>query len=208
MGIGGKEDPFNGHEYVDLGLPSGTLWATKNVGAEAVGADGHFFTFGSTVPHTANSVIKYAIYDTDNNIIGWSKYNSEDGLLQLQPEDDPATVIMGGKWSLPTVEQVTELVNNVTCAKINNYFSNRSVCECTSTINGNKLILPLSGVFGDIYVQWVNDYCFWRTNTLINHNVIGDNNKILRSNQGTVIAVGQMRRNWGSVVRGVININS
>ena len=38
----------NGYEYVDLGLPSGTLWAACNVGASKPSDDGQYFQWGDT----------------------------------------------------------------------------------------------------------------------------------------------------------------
>ena len=49
--IGEKNNPFNQHEYVDFGLPSGTLWATMNVGASSETGTGTFYKFGETTAY-------------------------------------------------------------------------------------------------------------------------------------------------------------
>ena len=42
-----KDEPLpDNHEYVDLGLPSGTLWATRNVGADKPEDIGDYFAWG------------------------------------------------------------------------------------------------------------------------------------------------------------------
>lgn len=49
---GGDNNHLNGHEYVDLGLPSGTLWATCNVGADSPEDYGDYYAWGDTLPKT------------------------------------------------------------------------------------------------------------------------------------------------------------
>lgn len=146
----GGDDPFNGHDYVDLGLPSGTLWATKNVGAELVTDSGLFFSWGDTVGHDTSyrpqKNYKYATYDENGNITSYTKYNSTDGLTILLPEDDAVIANMGGKWKMPHVSHFTELLNNTTHEVIASYNgTNRTVCEFTSNINGKVLIVPIAG---------------------------------------------------------------
>ena len=79
----------NGYDYVDLGLPSGTLWATMNVGANRPSDYGLYFQWGS-----------------DSN---FSKYNTAGDTLDL--EDDAAHIHMGGDWHMPTPTQIRELIN-------------------------------------------------------------------------------------------------
>lgn len=104
----------NGHSYVDLGLPSGTLWATQNVGANKPSDYGLYFQWGDTIGYTAEQVGKDKRFDLDNykfSIDGketFSKY----GASVLQLEDDAAHVNMGGNWHIPTFDQVYELIHN------------------------------------------------------------------------------------------------
>ena len=112
---------MNGHAYVDLGLPSGTLWADRNIGATDIYDGGKLFQWGDPTPYDIPE-------HTDGEINGgqkrfgwgdykWSedgtstttKYNETDGKITLDPEDDAAHVNMGGTWKMPTEEQVTEL---------------------------------------------------------------------------------------------------
>ena len=95
---GNSGDDLNGHEYVDLGLPSGTLWATCNVGAETPESIGSYFAWGetstkadydwSTYKYCNGSENTLTKYCNDANY-GYNGYSDE--LVVLQPEDDAAT---------------------------------------------------------------------------------------------------------------------
>ena len=76
----------NGHEYVDLGLPSGTLWATCNVGAESPEEYGDYFAWGETAPKGTYSWSNY--FDTNDGGTTFAKYNNDGGKTVLDPEDD------------------------------------------------------------------------------------------------------------------------
>lgn len=104
---------FNGHEYVDLGLPSGTLWAKMNVGASSETEAGLYFAWGETQGYTASQV------GTDKNF-SWSdykygtnsnltKYNASDNKTHLELTDDAAAANMGGDWHMPNRAQCIEL---------------------------------------------------------------------------------------------------
>ena len=102
----------NGHSYVDLGLPSGMLWATCNVGASKPSEYGQYFQWGDTVGYTADQVGKDKQFNWDNykwSINGSSTNFSKYGAPVLQLEDDAAHVHMGGDWHIPTYEQFYEL---------------------------------------------------------------------------------------------------
>lgn len=113
-------DPYNGHAYVDLGLPSGTLWATKNVGANNITDSGLYFSWGGTTGYTAAQVgtdknfnwADYELGDGQGGAAHMTKYNSTDGKTVLEAEDDAATVNMGGEWHMPSKEQLSELAAN------------------------------------------------------------------------------------------------
>ena len=109
----------NGYDYVDLGLPSGTLWATRNVGADKPSDYGKYFQWGDTQGYTAEQVGKdkqFSRADYKWNIDGsysnFSKYTATGATLEL--EDDAANANMGGFWHMPTPTQINELINNTT----------------------------------------------------------------------------------------------
>lgn len=147
---------FNGHEYVDLGLPSGTLWATCNVGANKPEEYGDYFAWGEIHPKTnygwdtyKYSKTKKRLFKTEELI---TKYCGEaefgydgftDGLAELQPIDDPATANWGNGWYTPKREQWDELKANT-----NSEWTTRNGVEgrlFTSKKNGQSLFLPDAG---------------------------------------------------------------
>jgi hypothetical protein len=143
----GQIDP-NGHEYVDLGLPSGTLWATMNVGSTVVGEYGGYYEWGETEERDNYGAHKY--YDKDSGT--WTKYNDVDNKTELDLDDDVARVIMGGTWTLPTSAQCQELIDNCTFAytSITVTIGEETPMEITgvtvtSSINGNSIFLPYAG---------------------------------------------------------------
>ncbi|MBQ2180270.1 MAG: hypothetical protein II450_07700, partial [Prevotella sp.] len=146
------------HEAVDLGLTSGTLWATTNVGADNPQDIGLFFAWGDTEGHGSDPADGY-MFSWENYKWGevsgydtfFTKYCSDssrgkdgftDGKFELDPEDDAAYVNWGNEWRMPSKQQLDELLN-----------------ECTWTLatigditgyevkgpNGNSIFLPTTG---------------------------------------------------------------
>jgi len=115
-------DPYAGHDYVDLGLPSGTKWATMNVGASSETDYGLFFQWGDTQGYTASEVgsgegkkfFGWADYKFNPSGDGstFTKYNSTDGKTVLDASDDAVAAAWGGSWRMPTEAEFTELLNN------------------------------------------------------------------------------------------------
>lgn len=149
-------DPYNGHDYVDLGLPSGTLWATKNVGANSITDYGLYFSWGGTIGHydcTTKSFdwpdYELGYHNSTVSDANMAKYNQTDGLTILEAVDDAASVNMGGEWHMPTVDQINELRNTtyVTNEWITNYQgSGVNGRLFTSVSDSSKtLFLPASG---------------------------------------------------------------
>lgn len=107
--------PVEEPEYVDLGLPSGTLWATCNIGASEPEEVGDYFSWGET--ETKDTYLWADYQYSDGSATSLTKYCSRanygtvDGLKALEPADDAATVLFGDGWSIPTKEQVEELAN-------------------------------------------------------------------------------------------------
>ena len=134
---GTTPDPGN-HAWVDLGLPSGTLWATCNVGANSPEEYGDYFAWGETEPKDTYNWDTY--FDSDSN-----KYNKNGGLTELLPADDAATVNWGSGWQMPSMDQIYELISiryTTTEWTTQNGVSGRKI---TSKSNGNSLFLPAAG---------------------------------------------------------------
>lgn len=94
---------INGHQFVDLGLPSGLLWARTNIGAASSVDDGDYFAWGETEPK----------FNSDWENYKWggscSKYNSSDGKTTLDAEDDAATFNWGAPCRMPDSSEFDEL---------------------------------------------------------------------------------------------------
>ena len=142
----------NGVKAVDLGLPSGTLWANMNVGALKEEGIGYHFAWGETEPR---SDYDWGTYKWCNG--SWrtmTKYCTEsyygyngftDNKTELDPMDDAAYVNWGKDWCMPSEEQFRELINSsYTNTK---YIQKNGVygLKITSKMNGNSIFLPASG---------------------------------------------------------------
>lgn len=124
-----KTEPtfHNGHEYVDLGLPSGTCWATCNVGATDSRAIGQHFGWGEST-NKSN-------YSCDNH-----SFNSI--VNPLPAINDPASKSMGGSWRMPTKDQWIEL--NTNCS-----FRWDGAGYVVTGPNGASIYLPAAGYCND-----------------------------------------------------------
>lgn len=138
-----------GHGFVDLGLPSGTLWAICNIGADAPEDFGDYFAWGETAKKfnyhwstykycngADNTQTKYCS-DADYGYNGYT-----DDLTTLQEGDDAATVNWGSAWRTPTLAQWKELKNNTTMTKAT--LNGVDGLKFTAN-NGNSLFLPAAG---------------------------------------------------------------
>ena len=142
---------FNGHDFVDLGLPSGTLWATCNIGAEKPEEFGGYFAWGETNTKSIYESELYKYTDGEYNKLtkycGLSDYGNNgfiDNLIELQSNDDPATVNWGSGWETPSKVQWDELLVNTK----NKWTTWNGVNGClfTSKKNGQTFFLPAAGI--------------------------------------------------------------
>lgn len=93
-------EPEPSHEYVDLGLPSGTLWAKYNVGANSESEYGTYYRYG------------FGATEYQSDAAGQDTYDGNE--IPLAASADTATQVMGGSWHMPTLAQINELINNTT----------------------------------------------------------------------------------------------
>ena len=142
-------DKKDTHEYVDLGLPSGTLWATCNVGASSPEEYGDYFAWGETEPKTTYlwSTYKHCkgSYDTMTKYCTSSEYGAVDNKTELEPSDDAATANWGADWQMPSYEQFDELFNSSYTTTTWITLNGVSGYEITSKSNGNSIFLPAAG---------------------------------------------------------------
>ncbi len=145
---GTTPDPGN-HAWVDLGLPSGTLWATCNVGANSPEEYGDYFAWGETEPKDYYDWSTYkwcnGSYDTMTKYCIHSEYGDNgftDGKTELDPEDDAAAVNWGGSWRMPTRAQQDELREHCTRGWTTQGGVNGTL---VTGPNGNTIFLPAAG---------------------------------------------------------------
>lgn len=124
----------NGVEFVDLGLPSGTLWADRNIGASSISDYGKYFSWGNVEGHTPGDG-----YSFDEITYG-STPGSE--IYYMSPEHDAAAVNLPGSM-ICTTEQWNELIQNctITLDTVNGVSGQRF----TSKNNSNSIFIPFSG---------------------------------------------------------------
>ncbi len=141
-------DTVSGGEWVDLGLPSGLLWATHNVGATSPEDYGNYYAWGETSTKSIYMWNSYAYGNSDNQLTKYCNYADvgfngfTDTLTILQPGDDAATVNMGNGARTPTYAEWQELITYTTYM----WTTHNGVSGCTFTAtNGNSIFLPTAG---------------------------------------------------------------
>ena len=160
----------NGHEYVDLGLPSGTKWATTNVGASSPEGYGNYYAWGET---TTKSTYNWSNYKWCNGSSSSmtkyctsSYYGTVDNKTTLDLSDDAAYVNWGSSWRMPTKAEQDELRNTsyttwtwITQNGVNGYI-------VTSKTNGNSIFLPAAGYCSDSDLRSTGSYGLYWSSSL------------------------------------------
>lgn len=133
------------YEAIDLGLPSGTKWASMNVGAESPEGYGNYYAWGEIEPNKASYTNENYRFYPGNNVDEYTKYNSTDGKMTLDLQDDVANIVMGGEWHIPTTAQCAELLDNTISSWTTDY-NGTGVAGIilTSKINRNTIFFPIT----------------------------------------------------------------
>ncbi len=196
----------NGHEWVDLGLPSGTKWATCNVGATKPEEYGDYFAWGETEPKTTYDWSTYkwsnGSYSTLTKYNTSSEYGTVDNKTVLELADDAARANWGGAWRMPTIAEWTELLENCTWTWTSDYNGTGVAGQIvTSNINDNSIFLPAAGYRynDDLNDAGSNGY-FW-SSSLITDIPGGARCGGISSNGGSRGSVGRL---YGQSVRPVL----
>ena len=175
---------------VDMGLPSGLLWATYNIGAERPSDTGLYFSWGNVEGHRIDEGYDFsqAVYDTTP-----AAEISED----LSLSQDAARANLGEPWRMPTAAEFQELYDNCTTVwtKVNGVNGRLFI----SNVNRNTLFFPAAGYYnglshnnrGTIGYYWSSTY-----NSEVNA-------FRLNFDQSTVGPQGSSLRRLGFSVRGV-----
>ena len=135
-------------EWVDLGLPSGLLWANCNVGAQKPEGFGNYYAWGETSPKEEYSWGNYAYGSGPYELTKYCEqplyglYYYSDSLSTLEASDDAATVNLGEGARTPTKEEWQELKSHTT----RSWTTLNGVYGCLLTAsNGNSIFLPAAG---------------------------------------------------------------
>ena len=161
------------YKAIDLGLPSGRLWADRNVGAESETDYGLYFQWGDTVGYTDTS---HSTWETCPGNGGNSTYNKKSikawdtenlhkvtGMKHstkiLNPEVDAATVNMGDKWRTPTIEDCTELMTNTRYeyAVINGVKGGKFINKSDAS---KYIFFPFTGVAAEGSLEYHEKGCY------------------------------------------------
>ena len=187
-------DPFNGVEFVDLGLPSGAKWATMNVGATGLLDPGYLFPWGETegFPPSGDFTIDYNFFTQDRYL------NKDWGSSSLDLAHDAARTNLGGNWRMPSEYECTELLNNT-----KNYMTTIDGIEgwmFESKVNHSRMFVPMNRqVISPDYTTggFYTSSCTY-SNAI---ELIFNRDNVFKSGR---IYTGQNPRYWPTNVRGII----
>lgn len=162
-----------GCDAVDLGLS--VKWAAYNVGATAPEEYGSYFAWGETKEKSDYSpeTYKWGVYVADAfPLFGMTKYTGDaeggDGLKNLLPEDDAATVNWGAKWRMPTIEEIVELFDEKKCEI--GWDADKKGYTIKSLTTGNSIFLPAAGCYNGSELIDTEKYGAYISSTLAYHN--------------------------------------
>ena len=159
MAFGASGQSEVSYDWIDLGLPSGVLWANQNVGANKPEEFGDHFAWGETEPKSEYRRGNYRYFDSSENHITkycnnpiYGKDGYTDSLTVLEPMDDVATIKWGSGARTPTMDEWYELMEN-TMGKVdtlNGVSGYRFIAP-----NGNSIFLPAAGAYmGGQFEDW------------------------------------------------------
>lgn len=187
-------DPFNGVEFVDLGLPSGAKWATMNVGATGLLDPGYLFPWGETegFPPSGDFTIDYNFFTQDRYL------NKDWGSSSLDLAHDAARTNLGGNWRMPSEYECSELLTNT-----KNYMTTINGIEgwmFESKVNHSRMFVPMNRqVISPDYTTggFYTSSCTY-SNAI---ELIFNRDNVFKSGR---IYTGQNPRYWPTNVRGII----
>ena len=154
-GIGGGSKPMPiPKNCIDLGLPSGLLWAKSNMGTTEPTEIGDYYAWGETSTKKEYYNDNYKHFKVDKNL-KVLKYTEKDWKTVLELEDDAANANLGVGYRIPTQEDWQELLDNckweavtITLPEILDPSQTKSIARWVVTgPNGKSIVLPMTGGF-------------------------------------------------------------
>ena len=136
-------------EYVDLGLPSGNLWAKCNLGASSPEQYGDYYAWGETKPKQEYTYPNHKWYKEGAPSLGFTKYNNEDGKLTLEDEDDAVIQNLGKGWRTPSLADFRELTNQKYTTIEKTTLNGVAGYQIKSKKNGKSIFIPFAGFRND-----------------------------------------------------------
>lgn len=212
------EENQTGYQIVDLGLPSGTLWADRNIGSTSPEDKGLYFAWGDVTGYKDEHNFSWENYKYSNEDGSQMlKYNSTDNLTVLELEDDPAYMNIGDEWRTMHQSEFVEL-----CTYTNKIFEdldgNKYWYEYNSdtkpegvldwkvidencvkgiyfvsTINNNSIFMPTCSDNTNV-IFWTNSNDGWQDSALY----------VCVLNTGDVYSVAYSERYQGTQIRGIV----
>lgn len=147
-----SRDDVSSEEWVDLGLPSGLLWASCNIGASAPEESGDYYAWGETSTKTVYYDDNYKYYQGYQKITKYCNdpdygYNGyTDNLTVLEPSDDVANIVLGDGARMPTKEEWKELLDNT---ERETTYKNGKLGVLLTATNGKSIFIPAAGFSTD-----------------------------------------------------------
>ncbi|MDE6690132.1 MAG: hypothetical protein K2J86_09700 [Prevotella sp.] len=179
-------DTINGHEYVDLGLPSGVKWATCNVGASSPSDYGDYYAWGETTPKS-----EYI----EENCKTWKKSL---GGISGNSQYDAARANWGGSWRLPSNTECEELIKKCTWTWTSQGGYNGY--KITGP-NGNSIFVPAAGFRLGSSIYCAEDFGYYWSSTP--YGSIAQRTSYYLGFFSSHHSVGWLNRNGGFSVRPV-----
>ncbi len=130
-----RESYINGHRFVDLGLPSGTLWATCNIGTDTPEGKGKYYAWGELMEKMYYTLSNYSLVSAGNT-------------RDLSDTEDIAYIAWGGGWRMPTRKQFVELLEE--CSWSWEKYRGTQGSRVTGP-NGKSIFLPASSYKDEYY---------------------------------------------------------
>ena len=178
---------------VDLGLPSGTLWAAGNIGAEQPWETGKYFAWGETIGYTEDNV------NSGKRSFNSGSYTASAISANLILEQDAAHVNLGGNWQMPPTDYYQELIDNCIYSFYSNYRGTGVTCAVfKSMVNGNELVIPCTGYYNGI-TKLSDGYAYYWSSSWSSSS---DAKKGYGSNNFTVTSTSN--RYYGMNVRAIV----